>query len=38
MCHAQQEAASHQPRKDVELSSCAKAPTGPRLAAFILTY
>src|SRR5262245_54038328 len=27
MCHAQQDAASHQPRKDIELSSCAKAPT-----------
>jgi hypothetical protein len=27
MCHAQQDAASHQPRQDIELSSCAKAPT-----------
>ena len=27
MCHAQQDAASHQPRQDIELSSCVKAPT-----------
>jgi hypothetical protein len=27
MCHAQQDAASHLPRQDIELSSCAKAPT-----------
>jgi hypothetical protein len=27
MSHAQQDAASHQLRKDSELSSCAKAPT-----------
>jgi hypothetical protein len=26
-CHAQQDAASHQPWHNIELSSCAKAPT-----------
>jgi hypothetical protein len=27
ICHAQQDAASHQPWKDIELLSCTKAPT-----------